>query len=376
MSIQPDDTLFMTGATGFLGQFVLRDLLARGVRLAVMVRPPRSGSSERLRRLMAEIGTDLDACLRQGQLILVEGVLPDTLPEPTWGRTYAILHCAASIKLFLNGDGDPFHTNVEGTRAMLAWAERQGIHRLFAVSTAYTCGWSRGLVRETFHREVPEFQTDYERSKWLAEGMLEAWAEVPDRSLTVFRPSFLVGESQTGYTTQFGGFYQLARLIALLKQQHARNGNGNGEPTCIPLRIPGRAEDAQDFVPVDFVSRLMTEVILRPEFHGRIYHLTSPERFTNGFIKQCFEEYFGLCGGTFADPDTVLGRCSPDEALLWDQYAIMTPRVMHCPQFDLTHTREVMQASGVRFPVLDRQRVFRLLDYAAARGWGRSNGHR
>jgi len=376
MSIRTADPMFMTGATGFLGQFVLRDLLARGLRLVVMVRPPLAGSAERLGRLMAEIGTDLEACLGRGQLILVEGALPEALPEPTWGRTWAILHCAASIKLFLNGDGDPFHTNVEGTGALLAWAERHGINRLFAVSTAYTCGWSRGLVLETFHREAPEFQTDYERSKWLAENMLAAWSENSGRQLTVFRPSFLVGDSQTGYTTQFGGFYQLARLIALLKQQHARNGNGNGGPTHIPLRIPGRAEDAQDFVPVDFVSRLMTEVILRPEFHGRIYHLTSPERFTNGFIKECFEEYFGLCGGTFTDPAKVLGRCSPDEALLWDQYSIMTPRVVHCPRFDMTHTREVMQAGGIRFPTLDRQRVFRLFDYATAKGWGRSNGHR
>lgn len=359
----------LTGATGFLGQFILRDLLTRGHRVIALLRGPMPDAISRLGGLMQPIGVELSHYLEAGQLKLVEGALPGRLPEEDLGPVDAVLNCAASIQLFSNGNGDPFMTNVSGTRAILDWADRRGIRRVYAVSTAYTCGWNDGLIREVFHHPEPRFQTDYERSKWTAERALETWAAEPGRTLTVFRPSFLVGDSANGYTTQFGGFYQFARLVSVLKQQFS-NG-GNGASTYIPLRIPGRPDDCQNVVPVDYVSRMVAEVISRPEFHGRIYHLTNPEPPTNDLMKRCYEDYFGLHGGYFADPDEVVGKCSKAESLLWDQYDLITPRVVHTPKFDVTNAREVAAAAGIELPVLDKERIFKLFNYAAAHRWGR-----
>ncbi|GMV97716.1 MAG: hypothetical protein AMXMBFR83_20710 [Phycisphaerae bacterium] len=359
----------MTGATGFLGQFVLRDLLSRGRRVVAMVRGPLPDAADRLRNLILPIGLDVADYLRSGELFLVEGALPDKLPDGIPAPVDSILNCAASIQLFSNGNGDPFRTNVTGTQALLEWADRHGLRRIYAVSTAYTCGWNGGVIREVFHEPQPDFQTDYERSKWLAEMLLKEWSDRPGHSLTVFRPSFLIGESTTGYTTQFGGFYQFARLVSVLKQQFSHNGNG--QSTYIPLRIPGKPEDRQNIVPVDYVSRMIAEVVLRPEFHGRIYHLTNPEPPTNDLMKRCYEDYFGLHGGYFADPDDVVGKCSKAESLLWDKYELITPRVVHTPEFDVRNAREVMSALRIEFPILDKQRIFTMFDYAAAHRWGR-----
>lgn len=359
----------LTGATGFLGQYVLRDLLVRGHRIVALLRGSQPEAAGRLRNLLLPIGLDIETYIQRGQLTLVEGVLPDGLPENDPGPIDSVLNCAASIQLFSNGNGDPFKTNVAGTRAILEWADRRGIRRLYAVSTAYTCGWNDGLIQEAFHHPEPHFQTDYERSKWAAESLLETWAGLPGNTLTVFRPSFLVGDSQSGYTTQFGGFYQFARLVSVLKQQFAHQGNGAS--TYIPLRIPGRPDDCQNVVPVDYVSRLIAEVVLRPEYHGRIYHLTNPQPPTNDLMKRCYEDYFGLHGGYFADPDDVVGKCSKAESLLWDRYSLITPRVVHTPRFDVRNAREVARAAGVEFPVLDKQRIFTMFDYAASQRWGR-----
>lgn len=374
MRAEQRQTYFMTGATGFLGQFILRDLLRAGQQVVAMLRPPLAESTQRLCKQMNSMGGPIEPFIESGQLKLVEGLLPEQLPEPTWGHTDAMVHCAAALQLFSNGNGDPYRTNVTGTQSALAWAEKHNIRRIHAVSTAYTCGWNSGVIPEAFHRPEPRFQTDYERSKWLAEAMLSEWATGPGRTLTVYRPSFLIGDSETGYTCQFAGFYQFARLVAVLKRQYSDPTNGT--KTFIPLRIPGRPEDRQNIVPVDFCSRMIAEIILRPQYHGRIYHLTNPEGPTNDTMKRCYEEYFGLYGGYFADPQEVIGKCSQAESLLWDQYNLLTPRVVHTPQFDVTHTREVMKTTDVAFPTLTPERIYMLFDFAAAREWGKNTGNK
>lgn len=369
---RPETTLF-TGATGFLGHYILRDLLRKGERIVAVLRPPLEDGQAKLRTMLRDIGLDVDPFLADGRLLLVPGSLPDDLPEPDWGRTDAILNCAASLSLFTGDGGEPYTTNVKGTEALTEWAIRHGVIRIHAVSTAYTCGWKTGLIPEAFHNPAPDFQTDYERSKWEAEALLEEWSSWIGHSLTVFRPSFLVGDSTTGYTTQFAGFYQFARLVGTLKERYASHKNGT--KTYIPLRIPGRPDGHQDIVPVDFVARVVAEVVTRPEFHGRIYHLTNPEPPSNDMMKRCYEEYFGLHGGRFADPEEVIGNCSQPESLLWDRYHLITPRVVHNPRFAIDNTREVMKAAGITFPSLHQDRIFMLFDYAASRGWGRrTNG--
>lgn len=363
----------MTGATGFLGSFVLRDLLSHGHRVVAMLRSPLGKNRKRLFNQLGKLNLGAERYIEAGQLSLVEGSLPDHLPKPVWGRTDEILHNAASLDLFANGNGDPYRTNVTGTEAIIRWAGEHGVRDIHTVSTAYACGWNDGCIRETFHHPEPQFQTDYERSKWQAESLFRQWSQSSGHTLTVFRPSFLVGDSQTGYTTQFGGFYQFARMVSALKERY-RDPN-NGDITYIPLRIPGRPKDVQNVVPVDFVSRMIAEVLLEPAFHGRIYHLTNPQPPTNDMMKRCYEDYFGLQGGYFTDAEEVVSKCTPAESLLWDQYHLITPRVVHTPRFDTSNMRQVMEAIGLSFPILDRDRIFMLFDWAAARNWGRgSNG--
>jgi len=360
-------TIFMTGATGFLGHYVLKNLVNEGFRMVVMLRPPLADSVARLKELLNRLGGDLESYIQHGQIVPVEGILPNALPRSDWGRTDAVLNCAASLQLFSNGNADPEKTNVGGTEAMIEWAETNSVKTFHAVSTAYTCGWNRGLIKEAFHHPKPDFQTDYEKSKWLAEMKLEEWAQRGGRVLTIYRPSFLVGDSTTGYTTQFGGMYQLAWLVSLLKKQYA--DSGNGEKTYVSLRIPGNPDDPQNLVPVDFVARVMGKVISNSALHNRIYHLANPEPPTNDLFKKCCEDYFGLYGGYFVEPDKVIGKCSSAESLLWDQYHLLTPRVTHNPVFDMTNTLQVMEQNGITFPTLDHDRIIKLFKYASECGW-------
>ena len=325
-------TTLLTGATGFLGQFLLRDLLRRKRRVVALLRAPLQDSRIRLSGLMRQLDLDVDDYVQTGQLLLREGSLPEDLPDGQWGPTDDIVACAASLQLYSNGNGEPFRTNVEGTTVLIEWARRHHVHRLHAVSTAYVCGTKTQRVMEKFHDRPPSFQTQYEESKWIAERHLAEWGRENGNVLTVLRPSFLVGDSTTGYTTQFGGFYQFARLVSLMKSEC---GNGsNGDISHIPHRIPGRPQDPiQNFVPVDYAARMIAEVVLNPDYHGRIYHLTDPAPPCWDDFKKWMETYFGITGGFFVDGngngDGVLVDKSAAESLLWEKYDLLVPRIRH-----------------------------------------------
>jgi len=364
-----NQTTFITGATGFLGSFLLRELLQRERRVMVMLREPFDQARGRLRHVMDVIGVDVDAAVGRGRVVLVPGSLPDSLPDVGELAPDDVLACAASLQIFSNGTDEPFHTNVTGTLRLIEWARRQGVRSIHAVSTAYVCGSYTDHVGERLHLPRPEFQTEYERSKWEAEYHLADWGNEPDNTLTIYRPSFLVGDSTSGYTSQYGGFYQFARVVSLLKQEYGRGDNSAS--TLIPLRIPGRPGDPQNFVPVDFAARVIAEIMERKRFQGRIYHLTDPAPVTNGQIKKYLEAYFNMHGGHFVEHDRVIHECTSAESLMWEQYQAMTPRVTHNPRFEQSNTGELMRAAGIAFPAMTRERFFMLLDYAIASRWGR-----
>lgn len=368
-------TTLMTGATGFLGQFVLRELLQRGRRVVALLRSPLQDSRRRLAGLMRPLGVELDEHVTAGRLILREGALPENLPDGEWGPTDDILACAASLQLFSNGNGEPYKTNVEGTRTLLEWADRHHVTRIHSVSTAYVCGSHRDVIREVHHPRPASFQTEYEETKWQAEEMLAQWSRANGNTLTVTRPSFIIGDSTTGYTTQFGGFYQFARFVSLMKAECGSNSNGDG--TYIPLRIPGRPdEQIQNLVPVDYAARMIAEIILHPELHGRIYHLTDPNPPTWDAFKQFLEGYFHIYGGYFVDGESLPSDKTEAESLMWEKYDLLMPRIHHQPLFDEANTRAVRQSLGLEYPSLTPQRLSLLLDYAVSQRWGQRANRR
>lgn len=361
-------TTLMTGSSGFLGHFVLRDLLRRGRRVVALLRPPLGRTTRQLESLLKQLDFELKPFINSDQLLIIKGTLPDDLPSQSWGHTDDILSCAASLQLFSNGNQEPFKTNVAGTDALLEWARRYDVRNIFAVSTAYVCGSYLEAVKEVFHHPCPEFLTEYERSKWMAETRLVDWAGESGNTLTVLRPSVLVGDSTTGYTTQFGGFYQFARLMSILRNQYA-DQNGSGR-VHVPLRLPGRPHDPHNFVPVDYAAQIIGEVVCNPHRHGRIYHLTDPQPPTNEQIKQWLEDYFQISGGYFVESDQSHREPVLDEPQLGEDAEVLIKRIAHNPRFDQENTRALMREVGMSFPILTRKRFFSLLDYAVRQRWG------
>src|SRR5262245_56042752 len=173
----PGSRVLLTGATGLLGRYLLRNLLSRGAEVAVLARDSAAGTCyRRIDELLAWWEESLGARLPRPV------VLPGDVCRPGLGltpgarrwlgrRCAAVVHAAAHVGFRPTPDGEPWKTNVEGTRHVLELCAEAGAP-LHHVSTAFVCGDRAGPVREDELDLGQAFHNDYEKSKCEAEALV------------------------------------------------------------------------------------------------------------------------------------------------------------------------------------------------------------
>jgi dihydroflavonol-4-reductase len=149
-------TTLVTGASGFLGSHVARELVSRGEDVRVLMRP--SSTNRAISDLSLEYVT---GDLRD----------PASLDRAVAGVQY-IFHVAADYRLWARKSGDIYESNVVGTKNLLAAAKRagSGLERFIYTSTVATIAVDRPqLPNESTDAKLEEMVGHYKRSKWMAE---------------------------------------------------------------------------------------------------------------------------------------------------------------------------------------------------------------
>jgi dihydroflavonol-4-reductase len=147
-------TTLVTGAAGFLGSHVARQLVARGEAVRVLLR----ASSQN--RAIADL-----------PLEYVTGDLRDaeSLDRALKGVT-RVFHVAADYRLWAKDSKDIYDSNVGGTRNILAAAKRAGVQQFIYTSTVATIAVDRPAPpNEKTDAKLDEMIGHYKRSKWMAE---------------------------------------------------------------------------------------------------------------------------------------------------------------------------------------------------------------
>lgn len=148
-------TTLVTGATGFVGSHVARQLVASGQSVRVLIR-----ASSNL-RLLNDLAVER-----------VEGDLRDAASlERAVQGVERVFHVAADYRLWTRHPEELYDSNVEGTRRLIAAAQRAGVARIVYTSTVATIAVPRPgeLPDETIDTKLAEMIGDYKRSKFLAE---------------------------------------------------------------------------------------------------------------------------------------------------------------------------------------------------------------
>ncbi len=359
----------LTGATGFLGQHLLQELLLNQFPVAVLARDSRQGrAAERIGRIVRSCSDRLKVDLA------VPTVLAGDLGRPNLGlnasdRSWlarncrAVIHSAANLSFQETAVGEPWRTNVAGTETLLQLCAKLGLTEFHYISTAFVCGKNTGLVTETAPENAPEFHNVYEESKFQAERLVR---RSPGLRATIYRPSVIVGASDTGHTSSFSGFYRFLEMGVRLAQVHCPDGQGH-----FPLRLPLSGGEPWDLVCVDWVARAIVHALGKSHLHGHTFHLVNCSPTTTRLIRDVGAELLNLRGVEFAGSREIDHPTSVEKAFLSgiEEY---WPYLMGSPQFDCTNAAAAFAAP----PVVDRRMLERLIGFAIRNRWGRAGKSR
>jgi dihydroflavonol-4-reductase len=147
-------TTLVTGAAGFLGSHVARQLVARGENVRVLIRASSSN------RAISDL-----------PLEYVTGDLRDTASlERAMKDVQLVFHVAADYRLWAKRSQDIYDSNVGGTKNLMLAAAAAGVTKLIYTGTVATIAVDRpDLPNEFTDAKLEEMIGHYKRSKWMAE---------------------------------------------------------------------------------------------------------------------------------------------------------------------------------------------------------------
>ncbi len=346
--------ILLTGATGFLGAYILKGLLEKTQASIHCLVRANSGDDalHRVKKNLEYYELWDDTFVPRLRMVL------GNLDSPRFGlsdRSYESLAKEIDI-IYHNGAMVNFvypyqalkPVNVESTHEVLRLASAKKIKPVHFVSSLSV--FMKGDLRENGLRyentnleEAGVPFGGYGQSKWVAEGLMQAAARrgIP---ITIFRPDNILGSSRTGILNTSDMTYSLVRAILKLGS--------------VPdIEIMG------GIVPVDFVSDAILHISSQPASFGKTFHLSSMKQ--SNFI-----DVFEMIGRKgvpmkqlpFAQWKTDyynLAKQFPGEA--FHAFLPLINQVgkdrLSLPRLDLSNTLAGLEGSSISCPSVDDQLI-------------------
>jgi amino acid adenylation domain-containing protein/thioester reductase-like protein len=360
--------ILLTGATGFLGVYLLRELLtATTAQVHCLV---RADSAAHARRRIAGTAAHYELDLALDRIVPVVG----DLAEPNLGlsgsefnrlaRTIDIIHHAGALVNFIYPYEELRAANVAGTKELIRLAGLyRGIPIHYVSTTTVLAGFGAMGVREVTEATplayADQLRMGYIKTKFAAEELLRS-AGRAGLPIAIYRPLDIAGDHRTGaWNTET----ELCALIRFITD------TGLAPDIDLPL----------DFVPVDICAAAIQYIASHAEAAGQTYHIASPKYALLGLLVDRlrqhgfdireipYDEWVNeLLRNAVQNPDHPMTTFVP---LFVDrsEETGLTVAEMYLehifPAYTRSNTEQALRYSGIALPVVDAE----LLDLNIAR---------
>ena len=235
----------ITGVTGFVGSGIACDFLKKGHKVVAVSRNDKDGvrTKAAIKKAWLGYGYDLAELNEQSiEVLSIDFSKPEEIDESVAKTLDIFWHVAAEMSYSSRSFIKSFQQNITNTAALHRYLAKtaSNLKRFYYVSTAYTGGFANeGLIKEEIH-VAPQVDNVYQALKWAAELTLERQSQDYDLPVSLFRPSIVVGHSDTGYraSSNFGiyGFIKASYIAARYNYKTLRfNLIENAEANLIPV---------------------------------------------------------------------------------------------------------------------------------------------
>lgn len=199
-------TAFVTGATGFVGSHVARELHRQGWAVHVLARPTSS----------LDDVSDVPVTVHLGDVVDADSVRA-AMPRSVDG----VFHVAASTNLWSRNNDQQTRINIEGTRNLLSAAQVAGARRFIHTSSFVSWGFQDHVITEDRPRTDATDWINYVRTKHLSEQMVLDVAASGNVDAVVLNPGNVLGPGDRH------NWSRLFRMVARRALPGAPPGGGN-----------------------------------------------------------------------------------------------------------------------------------------------------
>ncbi|MEW2066807.1 amino acid adenylation domain-containing protein [Streptomyces sp. NPDC007346] len=365
--------IFLTGATGFLGIYLLRELLATtDATVHCLVRA--DSDAHAMDRIQANarhyFKDDLAGHRAAGRISAVRGDLAAPrlgLSEDAFdrlARLVDVVHHPGGLVNFIYPYAHMRAANVDGTREIIRLAARYRnapVHytSTMAVISGFGTAGVRHVTEQTPAAHVDHLSVGYVESKWVAELLLRNASEA-GLPVAVHRAADISGDRETGAWNTATEMCAMKRFIV---------DTGTSPVAELPL----------DYTPVDCFAAAVAHIARRRLPSGEVYHLTNPGKTNVSVLTDRLRAH----GHTIRDvswnewldevvrvaveqPDhpmtpfapLFIDRCSTGAMSVAEMYLETT-----FPVFTRDNVEEALRGSGIEIPPVDGEMLDRYIRY-------------